>query len=219
MSWLEWWNFMFLLPLIVGLVLGVALVATGALGDLSGLEGGDNPEGFASDSSGQLDTSAGNALSQILSFFGLAQGVPISVMLPILLMSGGLSGLIFNSVFALLFQSPLFFATFSLMMSFVLTAFLGQGIAKLLRRFFQPNSGAIGAADLIGREAKAVYAISEHAGVAHVKDPFGNIHRITCRALTAPGEIPAGKAIIIKDYDPHSGAYLVELVGLEKGNI
>ncbi len=220
MLWLEWWNFMFLLPLIGGLTVALALVATGAFADIAAdVDSGDLADGGELDSDGESDEMGENAISQILSFFGLGQGLPLSVMLPLLLMTGGLSGLIFNSVFASFIKPPMIFASLSLVASFGLSAFVGQGLAKLMRKLLKEKPSSIRSSDLIGLEGRAVYAITEASGVAHVKDPYGNIHRISCRALAGHREILAGEPLTIKDYDSSSGAYLVELIKLEKGRL
>ncbi|MCA9839603.1 MAG: DUF1449 family protein [Trueperaceae bacterium] len=215
MAWLEWWNFMFLLPLVAGLLIGIALVATGALAEVSAeLDAGDLSDGGELEPGDAEGETGESAVAQVLSFFGLGQGIPLSVMLPLLFMTGGLSGLVLNMLISKLFPVPVVFATVSLFGSFFLSAFIGQGLASVLRGLFKARVTAIDSAGLIGLEGQAVYAISNIQGVAHVKDPFGNIHRISCRSALP---IEAGMPVQVKDYDSKTGAYLVEL-RLEKGN-
>lgn len=218
MIWLEWWNFMFLLPLVSGLVIAVLLVAMG-LGGLGELDTGDaEMQADATkleltDLSGDASELGGFSLGQILSFFGLAQGIPLSLMLPLLLVTGGLSGLLLNAALSRFINLPWLFAALSLVLSFAVSAFVGQGLAKLLRRFFKAGSTAIRKRDLLGLSGKAVYAISDTSGVAHVKDPSGNIHRIVCRTKDAQNSIAAGESLLLLAYDPKTKAYLVEPKG------
>lgn len=241
---LEWWNFMFLLPLVSGLVIGVGIAASGAIADLGdadmrdadlgdtdmgdadlgNVDAGDISTGDVDIDIAELDLEAdvGNetdlsVFAQILSFFGLGQGVPLSVMLPILLMSGGLSGLLLNSLLATFISPAVIFAPFSMLGSFLLSAFTGQGLAGILRKALKGKPSSIKSGGLIGLEGKGVYALTESGGVAHVKDPFGNIHRIACK--TEGVLISAGEAVLVRSYDAQTSTYIVEPVRLELGEI
>ena len=243
-SLLEWWNFMFLLPLLSGLLLGVGIVASGAMADLGGADAdladadlgdadfGDADFGefdvagidlaeadFSNSDASSLDADlseaeASDVFAQILSFFGIGQGLPLSVMLPILLVTGGLSGLLLNGFFARFLASAFVFAPLSFLTSTMLSAFTGQLVAKSLASVLRANPTAISTGGLIGLTGKAVYAISGTGGVAHIKDPYGNIHRISCfTKLEQP--IAANQAIRVIAFDAKRRSYLVEPAALE----
>lgn len=261
MSLLEWWNFIFLLPLVSGLIIGVGIAATGAVADLGDADLGDADADMGEADMGDVDADVdmgdvavgdvamadadvgdadigdadmgsadigidigdadadadadgdnSNIFAQALSFFGLGQGVPMSVMLPILLIVNGASGLLINQLLEPWLKLPLLFFPFALGVSFFLTAFLGQSLANLLRRVLKGKASSIGSSGLVGATGKAVYAINEQSGVAHVKDPFGNIHRISCHS-----DIPiaSGTPLVVLRYHEGSKRYLVEPMELE----
>lgn len=246
MSLLEWWNFIFLLPLVSGLIIGVGIAATGAVADLGDADIGDADADMGDvdadvavgdvamadadmgdadmgsadvgidmgDADADADANAENSniFAQVLSFFGLGQGVPMSVMLPILLIVNGASGLLINQLLEPWLKLPLLFFPFALGVSFFLTAFLGQSLANLLRRVLKGKASSIGSSGLVGATGKAVYAINQQSGVAHVKDPFGNIHRISCHS-----DIPiaSGTPLVVLRYHEGSKRYLVEPMELE----
>jgi len=240
-SLLEWWNFMFLLPLLSGLLLGVGIVASGAMADLGDAELADAGFGdvdladadfgefdavtvdadsdFSGSEASSLDADlseaeASDVFAQILSFFGIGQGLPLSVMLPILLVTGGLSGLLLNGFLARFLASAFVFAPLSFVVSIVTSAFTGQLVAKSLASVLKAKPTAISTGGLIGLTGKAVYTISSTRGVAHIKDPYGNIHRISCfTELEQP--IAANQAIQVIAFDTKRRSYLVEPAALE----
>ena len=250
---LEWWNFMFLLPLASGLLIGVGIAASGAIADLGDADAGEVDTGDVDigavdigdvnvgdidpgdvdigvvdisevdTGSGDIveidsdlsDANGGNVFAQILSFFGLGQGVPMSVMLPILLMSGGLSGLLLNNLFSSFQVNPIIFAPLSMIGSFLISGFTAQGLARVLRKAIKGKPSSIKSGGLIGLRGKGVYAITASSGVAHVKDPYGNIHRISCK--TEGAAISAGDTLLVKSFDDASNTYIVEPVALEIG--
>lgn len=243
-SLLEWWNFMFLLPLLSGLLLGVGIVASGAMADLGDADAdfGDTDladadfgdvdladasigeldafDGdFSSSDASSLDADlseaeASDVFAQILSFFGIGQGLPLSVMLPILLVTGGLSGLLLNGLLARFLASAYLFAPLSFVASIVTSAFTGQLVAKSLASVLKAKPTAISTGGLIGLTGKAVYTISSTGGVAHIKDPYGNIHRISCFAEIEQS-IAANQTIRVIAFDAKRRSYLVEPAALE----
>lgn len=239
-SLLEWWNFMFLLPLLSGLLLGVGIVASGAMTDLGDADAnlGDvdldidlADVSFAdydavSDVSGfdisnlnvdladLSEAEASHVFAQILSFFGIGQGLPLSVLLPILLVAGGLSGLLLNGLLAQFFASAFMFVPISFGASTVISAFTGQLVARSLTSVLKAKPTAISTGGLISLTGKAVYTISDTGGVAHIKDPYGNIHRISCFTKFDEG-IAANQAIQVIAFDAMRRSYLVEPAALE----
>jgi hypothetical protein len=122
---LEWWNFMFLVPLASGLLLGLGVAVTGF-----GAGGGEV------EAAPDLADNGPDAPA-LTGFFGLSQGIPLSIMLPILLVFSGLSGLLLNS-FLSPRLSPVVFVPLSLLGSLLLGGPGAQGVACLLRRTLYP---------------------------------------------------------------------------------
>ncbi len=217
---LEWWNFMFLVPLLSGLLIGLAVVVTGigageADADLE-VDADLEPSFSATTAEAEMvdaDTDT-PALGKILGFFGLGQGVPLSVMLPILLVMAGLMGLLLNSALSSLWPNPWFFAPVSLVASGLLAGIAAQGIARGLGRLLSPKSTAIRRVDLVGQTGRAIYPITAQKGTAHVRDSSGMIHRLNCRSHR--GQIPAGTDVLIVEYDSEKRVFLVEAYALSR---
>jgi membrane protein implicated in regulation of membrane protease activity len=182
---LQWWNFIFALPLVLGLLLGLIVVMT----CVAGSDGGD--------------TDADAPVFRLLNFFGLGQGVPLLIMLPILFVTWGVVGLLFNQLLAM----PQLFIV-SLLIGLLTTAYAGQGLSKLMARVFKDTTQAVSSESLLGMMGSVVYAVTATGGVVHVKDKSGNIHRIVCRSLE--GEtIQPNEEILIVDFDEKARVYYV----------
>jgi membrane protein implicated in regulation of membrane protease activity len=202
---LDWWNFIFLLPLLAGLVLALGIALSGLdAGEHGGAEGGGDDGG---------DGGEANLLLQFLSLFGLGQGVPLSVMLPILLAVWGVSGLILNGLLSPLLP-PTVFAPISIAAGLVLAMLVGRLIATALRRVFADKETAIRSGGLVGCVGRAVFAITAERGLANIKDPFGNVHRAVCRVYEGQPDIAAGEEILVIEFIPEERVYYVKPYGM-----
>ncbi|MCX7992490.1 MAG: YqiJ family protein [Fimbriimonadales bacterium] len=249
---LEWWNFIFALPLAVGGLLLFGLALSGII-DLNGsAEGGaDSAEAGAStehadslaDSADADHTDLAEASEgegehafvktpysshdhhgdaekplwlQILNLFGIGMGLPISMAIPLLLMIWGAVGLISNGIFGPLLKVPALYAPLSGVVALVSMALIGRTAGLTIRRILREEAPPIvDKYGLIGATGRAVYEITAEGGVAHVRDRYGNLHRIVCR--TTPGEptIPAETPILVVRYDENAHLYWVERNPLE----
>lgn len=189
---LQWWNFIFALPLVLGLLLGLIVVATG----VAGSEGDTD-----NDADGDVDSDS--PIFRVLNFFGIGQGVPLLIMLPILFVIWGVVGLLFNQLLAM---PQLFVVT--LLMSLLTTAYAGQGLSKLMRRIFKDTSQTVSSESLVGMMGSVVYAVSATGGVVHVRDKSGNIHRVVCKSLESE-TIEPNEEILVVDFDDKSRVYYV----------
>ena len=250
---LEWWNFIFALPLAVGglLLLGLALSGIVDLdGDHAASEGdtvhgeaGDAhsdashadpadahaPHAEASDGAGKHEIVKTPYSShdhhadaekplwlKFLNLFGIGMGLPISMAVPLLMMIWGAVGLISNGIFAPLLKVPALYAPLSGIVALVSMALIGRTAGLTIRRILRDEAPPIvDKHGLVGATGRAVYEITHEGGVAHVRDRYGNLHRIVCRA--APGEptIPADTPILVARYDEHAHLYWVERNPLE----
>jgi Protein of unknown function (DUF1449) len=210
MAWLEWWNFLFIAPLGAGIILAVLVVFTGAFSS----EGGGHGHGDAADTAdhdGHFDGDHGDSdhgkSFDLLGWFGIGRGVSISVMLPILLTAWGLTGFLFNLILEPTLRFPQLFATFSVLGAFLGSSFVGRQFAQNFIRFADQNRKTnIQSAELVGCFGSSVFEISKEGGAANIKDPFGNIHRVS---VISRGEtIQANIAVRVLEYQ--RGIYVVQ---------
>ena len=201
---LEWWNFMFALPLVAALVIGVGLAFTGL-----GAEGGHTAD-HDSDDADDGDHGEAEARLDPLAWFGFGQGAPLTVLLPALLAAWGLGGIVLNQVLEPVLRFPAVFAPVSAVAGLLVAALVGRAVAAGFRRALETNKPrAIKRGGLVGQSGQAVFAINASEGVANVKDPFGNIHRISARTLEGP-VISPDTEILLLDFDEAQGVYLVQ---------
>ncbi|BCW96286.1 MAG: hypothetical protein WHS44_03865 [Fimbriimonadales bacterium] len=241
---LEWWNFVFALPLAVGGVLLVGLALSGLI-DLGGEEGDSDHADAEVDHAGELHGDAADAdhatdsdghtvakthltshddhadaekplWLKALNLFGIGMGLPLSMGVPLLMMLWGAVGLIGNRLLEPLLQIPALFMPLSAGAALFTMALTGRTAGLLIRRVLRDEAPAVvDKYGLIGSTGRAVYEITAEGGVAHVRDRHGNLHRIVCRA--APGEptIPADTPILVARYDEQTHLYWVERNPLE----
>ncbi|MGQ9902605.1 MAG: hypothetical protein ACUVR1_10440 [Fimbriimonadales bacterium] len=249
---LEWWNFIFALPLAAGALLLMGLAFSGMI-DL----GGDSSEGDAADA----DAAAENAIEaqgevgegdaeqaesgddhhslvktpytphdhhapaekplwlKFLNLFGIGMGLPLTMALPLLLMMWGAVGLIANRVLAPLLPAPALFAPLSMGIALFTMALTGRTAGRIIRRVLRDEAPqVVDRYGLVGSTGRAVYEITAEGGVAHVRDRYGNLHRIVCRAVPGEPTIPADTPILVARYDEQTHLYWVERNPLELPN-
>jgi membrane protein implicated in regulation of membrane protease activity len=202
---LSWWNLVFALPLVLGLLLGLLVVSTGLAGGDG--HGGDHPtgdghaDGHSHDS--HVEGQADSPIFRLLNFFGIGQGVPLLVLLPILFVIWGVLGLFVNQVLPV----PQLFAL-SLVVSLLGTAYAGQGLSKLMARIFKDNAQAVSSHTFVGLIGKVIYTVTSTGGVVHIRDKSGNIHRLVVRSLDNE-TIQPNEEILVVDFDEQARVYEV----------
>jgi len=250
---LEWWNFIFALPLTVGGLLLLGLALSGLI-DLSDSDGASDADADAADAeSTELAESADAAEAsdaesaeastgeskhgllktpytthdhpdevdkplwlRFLNLFGIGMGLPLAMGIPLLMMIWGVVGLISNGILSRFVGAPALYAPLSGIVALVSMALIGRTAGLTIRRILREEAPPIvDKYGLIGATGRAVYEITDEGGVAHVRDRYGNLHRIVCRV--APGEpnIPADTPILVARYDAHAHLYWVERNPLE----
>lgn len=194
MMWLlEWWNFVFVAPLIAGIVFAVALV-------LSGL-GADH----ASDGD---DGDADEGAFDLLGWFGIGRGVSLTVMLPVLLIAWGITGLMLNALLQPILRLPVLYAPIALLGAIYGMGLAGRSLAKAFVRLTDANRvTSVKAGGLVGCVGSSVFEITVTGGAANIRDPFGNIHRISVRSSS--GVIPANASVTVLEF--HKGLYVVQV--------
>lgn len=103
---LNWWNFVFALPLAVGLLLSLGVVLMDAHGDHT--HDGDADHGHG-DHPDPGDHGHGSAPGDLAGLFGFGRGVSLSLLLPMLMATWGLVGLVSNNWLSSFLPPALFF--------------------------------------------------------------------------------------------------------------
>ncbi len=143
-------------------------------------------------------------------------GLPVSMAVPLLMMVWGAVGLIANRLLEPLLQLPALFAPLSMGVALVTMAFAGRTAGLIIRRVLRDEAPPIvDKYGLVGSTGRAVYEITPDGGVAHVRDRYGNLHRIVCRAMPGEPTIPADTPILVARYDEQTHLYWVERNPLE----
>lgn len=187
------------------------------VGEVSHAEGSDAAQGAAHSDEG-AHPHTGHAegketplIWKALQLFGIGMGLPITLAIPILLVLWGGVGLIANQALQPLLRLPALFVPLSAALSLMAMMFTGRTAARLAQRLLNTRRPtAVRRGGLIGCEGYAVYTITEEGGVAQVRDPFGNRHRIVCRTLPGAAPIPPDTPILVARYIEEERLYLVE---------
>ncbi len=207
MAWLEWWNFLFIAPLLAGVTLAVLVVATGSIGhsDMdTDVDTNPHVHDIGDGDSGSDDTRG----FDVLGWFGIGRGVSLSLMLPVLLCTFGFIGLVLDIVFEPILRIPAVYAPIATLGALFASSLIGRSFAKAFVRFADLNrkTSIKGSKDLVGCAGTTVFEVDSSNGAANIKDAFGNIHRVVVRTKTS--SIAANKAV--KVIAEEQGLYIVE---------
>ena len=190
---LEWWNFVFVAPLLAGIVFAVALVLTGLGADHA--SDGDHAE-------------ADEGAFDLLAWFGIGRGVSLTVMLPVLLIAWGITGLALNALLQPILRLPALYTPIAMLGGVYGMGLAGRNLARAFVRLTDANRvTSVKAGGLVGCEGSSVFEITVTGGAANIRDPFGNIHRISVRSTG--GVIPANANVTVLEF--HKGLYVVQL--------
>ncbi len=220
---LEWWNFLFALPLVVGIVLSAGLLFT-AVGSSAGEADDGSAEGETTEAeSSDADSHDLNKshahhhddptafVWKILQIFGIGMGVPLTVLFPVLMIFWGAIGLTVNGLLQPLLKTPTLFLPLSVVASLVGMALIGRTTGLLVRRFrLLGEERAPTRYDLVGCTGQAVFTIDSQQGVANIHARSGDIVRVSCRTLPGQPPIPAGTPVLVAQYNERTNEYIVE---------
>lgn len=242
---LEWWNFIFALPLAVGgvLLLGLAMSGLIDLSDGDGEVEASDAEAADTDAAEAAESDSAETNEEVgkhapvktpysshdhhadaekplwlkfLNLFGIGMGLPLSMAVPLLMMIWGAVGLIGNGIFRPLLKVPALYAPLSGIVALVSMALIGRTAGLTVRRILREDASPIvDKYGLVGATGRAVYEITHEGGVAHVRDRYGNLHRIVCRAAPSEPTIPADTPVLVARYDEQTHLYWVERNPLE----
>jgi membrane protein implicated in regulation of membrane protease activity len=204
MAWLEWWNFMFLAPLLAGVAMAVLVVVTG------GFDSGDHVDDIG-DGDADSDDNQG---FDLLGWFGIGKGVSLSLMLPVLLCTFGLAGLALDVVLEPVLRIPAIYAPIAALGAVFAASLAGRSFAKAFVKFADVNrkTSIKSGTDMVGCTGSAVFPIDSTGGAANIKDRFGNIHRVVAR--TRGSSIAPNSSLQVVAVE--QGTYVVEEVPVKE---
>jgi membrane protein implicated in regulation of membrane protease activity len=216
-----WYNAIFLISISVGLlmIIGSALGAFGH-GDVGHDLGHDvshdagHDTGHDQDARGRanaLDLNADAAhgiFSWTLSFLGVGR-VPFSIILMMLALIFGGTGMSVNYLIMPIIAKSSVFAILSLGIALVATFFLTGALARLVNRLMpSTESYNVSKDSLVGRTGEVVIEASSDNGFADVHDRYHGIQRIECRSLNEV--LPIGTEIVVIELREEDKIFIVE---------
>lgn len=216
---LSWYNLVFFIPLVVGLLLvvGMAFGSTHEAGDADADAPGHIAEGAEI---GHMEPATAWWLG-VASVLGVGR-VPVTLVAMTFLLTFAGFGIALNTLLASLIRETSVFALASVILATLGAYFSTGSLARLFARFLPTTeSYNIRAADLTGCLGTLVVASDERSGLCDVKDREGNLHRVSCR--TNGGKLRKNLEVVVTDYDERLSVYFIESMpelaaSSEKGN-
>lgn len=206
---LAWYNLIFLVPVLTGVV--AALAATTGFGMETGEAGeSDGFDGDSDDVSGHaVDVhSDGNLFERALSLLGVGR-VPLSIVITVSSLTFGVTGILLNFFLFSVLKSHILTTGASSVGAFAAMLVITNGLAGWLSRVL-PSVETYGVSHtgLEGRVGTLVLSANTEFGIAHVYDEHRELHRVQCK--TYQGTIPEGTEVVIIHYEKSESVYYVE---------
>lgn len=228
----EWWNLVFLIPLILAvLYLGLCVFTGIGLSDHNldtdadvdadadaevevdhGLDGGhdaDTAEGdHDADGQGEAESEGNGVLISILGWIG-AGSIPLSFAIILLLLTWGLVGMLANQ-FLVAFGVPVWMIPLiSMPMAGVIAITLVRTIAKTVRKYSPMKAPAPGRDALIGLTGEAISDVDRDFGMIVVRSRGGDLFQLAGRVPEDRPAISKGAKVLLVDYDKNGGFFYV----------
>ncbi|MBS3902955.1 MAG: DUF1449 family protein [Anaplasmataceae bacterium] len=148
------------------------------------------------------------SLAKALSFLGLGK-VPISILMLSLCFVWGFTGWASNQLLKDVLRIPELYFWISLIIaassSIFGTSFLARALAKVMPG---TESYATVAKELEGKRATALFDITNSSGTARLRDQHLNLLDVPCRIGTGEEEIRAGTPLVLMRYDNQERVYI-----------
>jgi len=207
---LQWWNLIFVLPILLSVLLLLASAA-GGLG-----EGGGDAEtdtDVEADADTDADGHAGapdgsGVFAGAIKFAGVG-AVPVSLLAQGFLLFFGVFGLAANLLLNTE-ANPDRRVWLALVAALAAGAFGMAAVGALGRRFLPRAVPAVGNKDLVGRTGRVVFAVTEGEGLVQVRDAVGTLHQVAARVTEGEAPLAAGQEVLVTGYDRERGAFLVD---------
>lgn len=158
----------------------------------------------------------------LLSYLGIGR-CPISIVLMLLGVSWGFTGLVCNGIFdATKIIPPILYfwvsAFMSLLVALPFTSYSSRLIAKIMPR---KGTTAIELDSLVGRTGESSVTIDSKSGRTRVLDVYGSQHNIYCKTSLEDSEIPPNTKVLILSRMSGNGMFVVkkfsDITAIEKG--
>lgn len=233
-EWLiAWWNLIFVIPLVMGLLYMGLYITTGITfgeGELDHDADADADVETDAEIDADVDAEAdadsdadhhapgkaigGDAiepslLSNVFDLLGVGR-VPFSVVLMTLLVLWGLIGLITNSLLWTLIVSPWVMLLIAVPVAAVGSATATGAFARLMGRLMPlDETTARPKSHLVGQVGEALYRIDERFGMVVVKDARGERYQLPCRVGPGAAAIDKGRQVLLVDYRKDEDVFVV----------
>lgn len=226
---LAWQNVIFYIPLLFGLLMVIAA----AMG-IGGETDHDIDHDFDCDHDVELDAHADvdhdvdhdldhdhdhdhdsgkhvhsgtNLMFKVFSLLGVGK-VPLSIILMIVGLVFGGSGMVANQILAPILIAPAAYGWISVIVACTATVLITGPLAHLINRIMpSTESYNVTKEDLCGQTGTLTLPASSSSGLAIVRDHEGNVHNIRCR--TVEGTLPKNANILVVDFDTDNGLYRI----------
>lgn len=216
----QWWNLIFALPFCIGLIplflqiFGIA--RSGAQGHhLPHLHHGHVTHAPSSHNAPVSTHAAGHSaqgkgqgiFSRLFSAVSLGD-VPVMLTASIFCFIWGGSGMAANQIFSRILRAPALYIWPSLLCALFVTYVFTLGLTRSIARLM-PQLESYGTEEslLVGRTARAAYAIDESPGSAFLLDDQQNRIQVRCRSHNG-AVIPGGAEVLLLEYDPKSRIFV-----------
>lgn len=201
----EWYNVIFLVSFITGILLSIVYGVLGHGGDVSS----DIDHDMDHETGHDLDYDGGGIFAGILSFLGVGR-CPISIIIIVMMITWGFIGLAFNALFVGMKVIPhqiyfLFSLGIASVLSVIATRYLSIGIAKIMPKM---ETSAVIISSLVGRYGTAKVSIDEKSGSARVSDENGTSHIIYCKTK-GDETIGVNEEIFVLQYLAENNSFIV----------
>lgn len=213
-EWLAgWYNWPFLVPLLMGLFFILIDLFVGSVTDFLGLDGSFDIDG---DGDVDIDLSQGEGDGHgfsLLQWLGMGK-VPISILIEVLFITWGSTGLFINAVGNDIISGWGSILTFvpALVGASIVAPFLTRMVATTITRFVPPDSTTSRSAhDFIGDLGVATSPVSSSVGQVRLPQQGGRPETNLVVKLAVEGEtLPSGSQVLIVGYDTARHMHLVE---------
>lgn len=193
-----WPSALFLLPIVVAVLIGLAMFLGADVDASTEVEVESAP-------AGELE---GEAEGSFLSLLGFGRA-PVAVVVSTLLASFGGAGLALTYLLAPVVATPMSRLGLSAVAALFVSAATTRFIAELLARAIPTvETYATRPEQLVGRIGSVVVPVSRSFGIVRVADETGAMHQIECRSYSEG--FPAGSTVIVTEHDAVTGRFVVD---------
>lgn len=221
MDLFAWYNLIFLLPLVAGILM--------VLGSAMGLGGGDTPseadhdfghDGVGHNAGHDHDGKAVHLhgevhadhdpgiLMRMFSLLGIGR-VPLSVVLMSWFLLYGTFGMMGNFILKPVLATEWLYFWPSFAGAAFLSVFLTSALARVMQRVMPTSETyVLGKRSLVGRIGTLILDATETRGTAQVRDARGDLHQIAC--VSRSDRIPSGTDVLLVDYRSDDDTFIIE---------